>query len=289
MQKSQEPKADALATAGDVNTVKALTFREIQQMSSVFVESGFFPNIKTAAQAMVKIIAGQELGFAPVVSMTGIHFFLNRVDFSSTLKASLIKASGKYNYKILDHSTERCEISFFEKVNNEWVSCGVPVVYTIGDAKVAGLTNKDNWKNHPKDMLFAACIRQGQRRYCADVLHGLGNEQDAEFADEQAAVDASAFENAKAENQTVDAESVEATDVTTGEPIDVEVVGDPQENASTDADQSRLVDLRTAVKDLLIEKCGGMPSDQKKILKGRDVDLMELDALDKLHAELLEM
>lgn len=263
MQKAPATKPDALATV-ELNKFTALSLRDIEKMAGIFIESGFFPDLKKAAQAMVKIIAGQELGFSPMVSMTGIHFFQNKIEFSSTLKASLIKGSGKYDYKVIDHTNDRCEIAFFQKRGGEWVSCGVPVVYTWQDATAAGLTNKDNWKKFRSDMLFAACIRQGQRRYCADVLHGLGDEQDGEYAD---TVDAQAIENAKAEGMTVDAEHVETlpsgeqVDTKTGEIIDVEP--EPAEDADAKAEreaisaeeplfsggEENLVDLRTAAAD----------------------------------------
>ena len=46
---------------------------DIMSMGKAFAESGMFTDIKTAAQAIVKIQAGQEIGLPPFASMTGIH------------------------------------------------------------------------------------------------------------------------------------------------------------------------------------------------------------------------
>lgn len=224
--------AGGLAVVGESagnNSLTRLNMQELKELAAVLVESGAFPDLKTLAQAQVKIIFGAELGFSPLVSVTGIHFFQGKVECSSTLKASLIKSSGKYDYKIIEHTDDRCEVAFFQLRNNEWVSCGVPIVYTAQDATNAGLINKDNWKKFRKDMLFSACIRQGQRRYCADTLHGIGDEVDSPVAQNEI-IDASAIEDASAQNQTVDGEIVTDTtpDGTVVDTATGEVVAEPQ-------------------------------------------------------------
>ena len=41
------------------------------------------------------------------------------------------------------------------------------------DASAAGLTNKDNWKKYPRNMLFARAISNGQKWYAPDVYNGV--------------------------------------------------------------------------------------------------------------------
>jgi hypothetical protein len=41
------------------------------------------------------------------------------------------------------------------------------------DAAAAGLTNKDNWKKYPRNMLFARAISNGQKWYAPDVYNGV--------------------------------------------------------------------------------------------------------------------
>jgi len=47
-------------------------------ISQSFAESGMFPDIKSAAQAAVKIQAGKEFGIQPFASMTGIHIIAGK-------------------------------------------------------------------------------------------------------------------------------------------------------------------------------------------------------------------
>lgn len=204
------------------NTLAKLNMRELKEVAGVFIESGSFNDVKQAAQAMVKIMAGQELGFSPIVSMTNIHFFNGKVSIGSNLMASLIKDSGKYEYKITEHTNEVCSIQFYQRIKDELKSLGVPVRYTIQDANKAGLTGKDVWKKYASDMLFAACIRQGTRRYCADVLRGITPETDNGLEEET--VDRSAFDDQPEAEPPVIQHEGESVDTSTGEVIEGEIV-----------------------------------------------------------------
>ncbi len=50
-----------------------MPFAEMLQIGKVFAESGMFVDAKAAAQAIVKIQAGQEIGIPPFAAMSGIH------------------------------------------------------------------------------------------------------------------------------------------------------------------------------------------------------------------------
>ena len=48
---------------------KINTVEDLGQLGQIFVKSGFFADTRDAAQAIVKVMAGQELGFAPIASI----------------------------------------------------------------------------------------------------------------------------------------------------------------------------------------------------------------------------
>lgn len=289
LQRNDQQRTNLVGIDGGNNGLAKLNMRELKELATVFVESGAFPDIKQVAQAMVKIIAGQELGFSPIVSMTGIHFFQGKVEFSSTLKAALIKDSGKYEYKILQHTNECCEVAFYQRIGNEIKSLGTPVFYTIEDAQQAGLLSKDNWKKYRKDMLFAACIRQGTRRYCADVLRGVSADTDVEPSDDGPidanAVGTSAMDDQTAQNVTIDAESVEAVDMETGEVIEVDKVDETIHERPADADpaESTLADLIESADQRLSNMAA---DDATALLGGRRLSAMDLKQIIAFHKEL---
>ena len=66
-------------------------FGELMEMAQVFAESGFFSDSRDAAKAVVKIMAGKELGLPPIVSMTGINLIKNKITISANTMAGIIK------------------------------------------------------------------------------------------------------------------------------------------------------------------------------------------------------
>jgi len=64
---------------------------EPMALGEVFVKSGMFKDIKTQAEAVVKILAGRELGLAPIESMNNIFIVNGRTTVMVGIIASLIK------------------------------------------------------------------------------------------------------------------------------------------------------------------------------------------------------
>lgn len=140
------------------------TTSDILSISKAFAESGMFPDIKSAAQAMVKIQAGQELGIKPFAAMNGIHIISGKATIGAGLIASSIKGSGKYDYRIITQNDKVCEIEFFEGKESLGKS-----KFTIDEAKKAGTKNLDKF---PANMLFARAISNGVKWYTPDVFQG---------------------------------------------------------------------------------------------------------------------
>lgn len=147
--------------------VRSATLPELERTAKLYSESGLFTDVRGMAQCFVKIDAGRTMGFDPYSSMTGIHIIKGKPTVGAHLIAAKIKASGKYNYKILEKSAKQCRIEFFEGGE----SVGVEE-FTMADAAAAELRT-DMWKKYPKNMLYSRCISNGYRAYCPDVLHGV--------------------------------------------------------------------------------------------------------------------
>lgn len=144
------------------------SFDDVERAAKAMSASGFFPDSKEFAKAVVKVLAGRELGFGAFASMSGVAVIQGKPVVGANLTAAAIKQTGKYNYRVLEHTDQKCEIQFFE--------AGQPVgksTFTMEDAKAAGLTNKDNWKKYPRNMLFARAISNGQKWYAPDVYNGV--------------------------------------------------------------------------------------------------------------------
>jgi hypothetical protein len=141
---------------------------ESMSLGDVFVKSGMFPDLKSQAQAVVKILAGRELGVSPLQSITDIYIVNGKVATSAKLIASLIKRSGKYDYSVDKLDNEGCSITFYQ-LNGKKEKIGENS-FTKQDAILAGLINKQSYKSYPKDMFFARALSAGGRRFCPDVV-----------------------------------------------------------------------------------------------------------------------
>jgi hypothetical protein len=141
--------------------------RDPMQVGQTLAQSGYFQDAAQAAQAAVKVMAGEELGLGPIAAMTGIHIVKGKVTLSANLIAGLIKRSGKYDFRV-KLEPESCVITFFQDGQEIGVSS-----FTRADATAAGLWgNAGPWKQHPRNMLYARAMSNGAKWYCPDVFSG---------------------------------------------------------------------------------------------------------------------
>ena len=137
----------------------ALSFADIQSMGDAFFKSGMFPTLKSAAQAVVKIQAGRELGLGPVYSMQRLYMVDGKLGMAAETMGALLKQSGKYNYRVKKHTDQKCSIIFYEKGQEVYIS-----TFTMADAKRARLIKPGGaWEKYPRALLFSRALSQGQR------------------------------------------------------------------------------------------------------------------------------
>ena len=130
-------------------------------------QSGFFRDVTSQAQAMVKVMAGAEIGLPPFASMSGIHIVQGKPVLGANLIATLVKNDPRYDYRVKRSDGEVCILAWYEN--------GKPVgesSFTIQEANAAGLTGKQTWKAYPSDMLFARALTRGARRYAPGIFGG---------------------------------------------------------------------------------------------------------------------
>ena len=153
-------------------------FDGLQRAAMALYKSGYFEDAESEAQAIVKVMAGAEVGIPPFASMSGINIIQGKPTFGSNLIATIVDNHPRYAYKVKRADDKACII--------EWFKDGEPAgesSFTIEEARsikqwnkkknaFEPLTNKFNWQNWPSDMLFARAITRGQKRYAAGVAGG---------------------------------------------------------------------------------------------------------------------
>lgn len=147
---------------------------EIERVATVMAQSGFFSDSRQMAQAAVKVMAGRELGIPAIQAMTSIYIVEGKVTLGGMAIGTLIKRSGRYNYRIVQHTDEVCEIAFFERDGDGWAQIGHST-FDRKDAEAAGLIpahEKSPWTRHRRNMLFNRAISNGAKWHCPDVFGG---------------------------------------------------------------------------------------------------------------------
>lgn len=145
-------------------------FDGLQRAAMALYKSGYFQDAKSEAQAIVKVMAGAELGIPPFAAMAGIHVINGKPTLGSNVIATLVKNDPRYDYKIITDPADQNTEMFLE-----WYENGEKVGvagFTIKEAQAAGLTTKDNWKKYTPDMLFARSMSRGARRFAPGIFGG---------------------------------------------------------------------------------------------------------------------
>jgi hypothetical protein len=170
-----------------MNELVPKELQESMNLAEIFVASGMFPDLKSQAAAVVKILAGREYGLSPLQSITELYMVNGKIAMSAKLIAAAIKRSGKYDYTVEESTNEACKIGFYSLDLNE-ITGDVKrnllgnIEFTIKDAARAGIVNKDVWKNYPKALLFARTVSMGGRMFCPDVITAYTPEEVEDIA-----------------------------------------------------------------------------------------------------------
>lgn len=139
----------------------------VQRIGGLLAASGYFQDARDMAQAAVKVMAGEELGIAPIAAMMGIHIIKGKVSLSGNLIAALVRKSG-YKFKHLKFTATECELEFSDKAG---AVLGVSS-FTDADARKAKVWN-EMYDKFPRNMLYNRAISNGAKWFCPEVTCGI--------------------------------------------------------------------------------------------------------------------
>jgi hypothetical protein len=166
-----------MTTKNEVEKIQSVTQEIIpESLAKVFYASGIFKDIKSEAQAVVKILAGREMGLTPIQSMNNVFLLEGKAGFETKVFLSKVKKSGKYDYKVkfiysADKKLESCETTFYSIRKDELIEIGTSS-FSVYDAARLGLINKSNYKNYLNLMLFYRAASNGIKMFCPEILDG---------------------------------------------------------------------------------------------------------------------
>jgi hypothetical protein len=143
-------------------------------IGQVMARSGLFPDITRVSQAVVKVLAGRELGIGPFAAMADIHIIEGKPVIGARILAALVRQSPVYDYEIIEWTNERCAIDFYRHGHK----LEPTVTFTEDDAQRAELnqpTRSGKPSNHmkfPRNMKFARAMSNGVGRHCPYLTAG---------------------------------------------------------------------------------------------------------------------
>jgi hypothetical protein len=159
--------ADSSAALGRVNVASDLPaiFTLAKALSKA---QGFIPqHLKNEGEIAAVILAGQELGLAPMISLRSLRLIKGNVTLAADVQLALMIRAGAKIRWISDGSDGHAKLEVTRPGQAPYVS-----QFSLEMAKKAGLLNNDNYQKHPASMLRARCVSSAGRAYMPDVLAG---------------------------------------------------------------------------------------------------------------------
>jgi hypothetical protein len=150
----------------------ALDYPTMLQLGAAFAASGLFPGVKDQGVAVVKILAGAEMGLEPVAAMNGIDIIAMpgrppRMRPNADVQALLARRAG-YDFTPIEHTAEKCVL--------EWRHNGKVLgtsEFSVSQARTARLVRDGGaWQAWPENMTLARAITQGVKLFCRHILAG---------------------------------------------------------------------------------------------------------------------
>ena len=169
-----QPQALSLPTADEWQTITT--------MAKALAASGLVPShIKTPEAAVAVILQGRELGIGPMQALRTIFLVTGKLTLSADLMAALIwRACGDNAMRIIERTATVCSIDYQRP---GW-DAPARMSWTIEQARAAGLSGKDTWKQYPDAMLYARCVSSIAHTAFQDVIMGLYTPDEMESIDD---------------------------------------------------------------------------------------------------------
>lgn len=143
----------------------------IMDLGKVIAASGYFKDVKSVSQAVMKVLAGRDMGISPTQSLAGVHIVEGKPTIGAHLMAAAIKAHPDYDYEIVEHTDKVCAVKFYSRMKSGKWAENVER-FTLEDGRKAGLADRGVWKKYPRNMLFARVISNGVKFHCPTVFMG---------------------------------------------------------------------------------------------------------------------
>jgi hypothetical protein len=131
-----------------------------------FIPTGLRGRVAAVAAA---ILTGRELHLPPMTALAHIHVVEGRPSLSAEMQRALVLKAG-HELRIVETNSTRCVVDARRRGDDNQPT---RVIWTMDDARKAGLAGRQNWQRHPRRMLQARATAEACRLVFPDVIAGL--------------------------------------------------------------------------------------------------------------------
>ena len=120
--------------------------------------------------ALIVLMAGRELGLAPMQSMRMLGVIKGKVTLAADATVALVRRSGEcLQWRLVESTAQRATYTTQRKGDTEPTT----LTWTIEQAQRAGLTGGQGWRSYPEAMLRARCAAALARIVYPDLVAGI--------------------------------------------------------------------------------------------------------------------
>lgn len=161
-----------------LTTISAQPLADVERLATMLAKSRLLPPdlIGKEADIAVTVMAGHELGLAPMAALRGIHVVKGKPVLSADTMVAIALSSGAADYFTCIETTGR---SATYETKRRGSPHPVRLTFTIDQAQAAGLLRGGgNWQMYPEAMLRARCKAALARDVYPDALAGCYEENE---------------------------------------------------------------------------------------------------------------
>lgn len=138
----------------------------LRAMAAVAVRSGKYNSADYNEATVLNIfMTARALGVDPMLALNGgFNIIKGKINMAAHFMSALARRAG-HSMKVIEMTDQKCTIIAKRKDNED----SLKYEMTMEEARLAGLTGKDNWNRMPKQMLYCACVRNIFRILFSDI------------------------------------------------------------------------------------------------------------------------
>ena len=156
-----------------MNALVSHNVQDMATMADAIARSGLF-GMKTPEQALALMLVAQAEGQHPATITQDYDIIQGKACRKThSVMARFQQMGGKVEWHTLTDGVAEATFSHPQ-------GGSLRIAWTFEQAKKAGLTGKDNWRNYPRAMLRARCIAEGIRAVYPAAIGGMMVSEEAQ-------------------------------------------------------------------------------------------------------------